>query len=107
MPDAGVCMGRLPKQPADYIISRGRNTYLIEVKEEKREDKIAGKRLSQKPKMVLFGMTGHKAYFLIHHYEHGYWRCVPVSEVEKTSGTLNISHFPTMSLEDIFENVII
>jgi hypothetical protein len=106
LPDAGVCMGRLPKQPADYlVVCRGEPT-LVEVKEEKHPDKIAASRLSQASKMVRFTWAGGKAVFLIHHYVGGYWRCVPVDDVVGRTGTLDLAEYRKQTLEEAVNAIV-
>lgn len=89
-PDAGVCLGRLPKQPADYeFVYRG-VPVLIEVKEEKQPASILASRLTQTPKMKRFCMAGGQAYFLINHYELDVWRLIDVHDVKQKKGRLQL-----------------
>ena len=92
-PDAGVCQGRLPKQPADYLIVYRGVPALLEVKEEKRPAQIAASRLTQAPKMKRFAMAGGPAFFIIHHYELNVWRLISIGEVTQKKGTIQLKDY--------------
>ena len=92
-PDAGVCQGRLPKQPADYLIVYRGVPALLEVKEEKRPAQIAASRFTQSPKMKRFCMAGGQAFFTIHHYEFGVWRILPIGDVIQKKGTFQLKDY--------------
>ena len=92
-PDAGVCQGRLPKQPADYLIVYRGVSALLEVKEEIKPAQIIASRLTQTPKMKRFCMAGGQAFFVIHHYEFGVWRLLPIRDVMQKKGTIQLQDY--------------
>jgi len=96
-PDAGVCRGRLPKQPADFMaMYRGRMT-LLEVKEVASADKVPVSRLTQLPKMRRFIMAGGSALFIFWHYNHRHWRVVDVRTIPEDIGaSLDLTPWETM-----------
>ena len=65
-PDAGVCMGRIQKQPADYMIMYRGDSALLEVKECESHTSIPKSRLTQLAKMKRFEMAGGLGLFIIH-----------------------------------------
>ena len=99
-----MCKGLLQKQPADYMVMYKGAPLLIEVKEEKRPDKLAKSRLTQLPKMRLFEMAGGAAVFLIYHYEQDVWRVFsPLYVTNNTPSTMDLTVFSTINnLEDVF-----
>lgn len=105
LPDAGQCMGRLQKQPADYIVMYQGSAMLIEVKEETRPNKLARSRLTQFPKMRLFEMAGGRSIFLIYHYNENLWRLFSASELSKrvVTPTIDLDEFVTLkNLTEVF-----
>ncbi len=106
-PDAGVCQGRLPKQPADYLIMIRGAAALLEVKEEKRPAQIAASRLTQTPKMKRFIMAGGQGYFIVHHYELGVWRLFPVDDVLQKTGTIKLEQYNAFeTIKELFDTLI-
>ena len=106
-PDAGVCMGRLPKQPADYIIMVRGVSALLEVKEEKRPAKIAASRLTQTPKMRRFLMAGGQGYFVVYHYEFDMWRLFAVEDIVKRTGTMELDDYNEYhTIKELFDTLV-
>ena len=100
-------MGRLPKQPADYIIMIRGATVLLEVKEEKRPAQIAASRLTQTPKMKRFVMAGGQGYFIIYHYELNLWRLFEVGDVVQRTGTVKLEHYNVFeTIKELFDTLV-
>lgn len=100
-------MGRLPKQPADFIFVYLGVPCLVEVKEEIRATKIAASRLTQSPKMKRFCMAGGQAYYIIYHYTEDVWRLLNVTDPDKKTGTLDVSKYTAhQTIEELF-NVLL
>ena len=79
-PDAGVCQGRLPKQPADYAVMCHGKICLLESKETNNR-RIALTRFTQIPKMRLFSMAGGRSFFIILRTDTGYWNLLDITDV--------------------------
>ncbi len=112
LPDAAACMGRLQKQPADYILMYKGLPILFEVKEENRPDRLTRSRLTQLPKMRLFAKAGGVSVFLIYHYNQDIWRLFFSEDINKdTPLTMDVTCFPPIeSIEEVFivlENLVI
>lgn len=109
IPDAGVCMGRLPKQPADYFLMHDGVSMLAEVKECKRETSVPASRFTQAPKMRRFAMAKGKAgFFLYFRYaEEPYWNYVPVDDVIGMDKSLKMTgqYKKFFSIEDCMDYI--
>lgn len=100
-------MGRLPKQPADYLIMYRGAAVLLEVKEEKRTDRITASRLTQSPKMKRFIMAGGQAYFLIYHHEVDLWRFFEVNQLPKPTGIIQLGKFAVyQTVKEMFDALL-
>jgi len=107
-PDAAVCRGRIPKQPADYLVLyKGVPAALVEVKETQYEDKIETARLTQRPKMRRFMMAGGLAYFVVYHYNHGFWRLVPAADTfEAKKSSVRLTDYKALpSVKEIYDAI--
>lgn len=104
-PDAAVCRGRIPKQPADYLVMYKGVAYLVEVKESKHSDKIETARLTQRPKMNRFIMAGGGACFVVYHYNEDLWRVVPTKALlHVETSSVDIKAYPTYkNIKEIFD----
>jgi Holliday junction resolvase len=92
-PDAAVCMGRIPKQPADYIIMHNGRPMLVEVKESKSETSVAKSRFTQAPKMTRFNMAGGRCGFLVYfrYAVEPYWVFVPLDVAKAAEKSVKIT----------------
>jgi len=109
-PDAGVCMGRVPKQPADYeIMYNGSAMMLVECKESKSETSIPASRFTQTPKMTRFSMAGGYCGFLIYfrYAANPYWIFVPLEEAQKIEKSLKVTpdFVRYCCIEDLVEDI--
>ena len=109
LPDAGVCMGRLPAQPADYIVMYDGIPMLLECKESKSETTVAGSRFTQSPKMTRFTMAGGKCGFAIYfrYAKVPYWIFVGLDDVKKMGKSLKVTddYFRFPNIETLMEAV--
>lgn len=113
LPDAAVCRGRIPKQPADYMIMYMGILALVEAKEC--EKKATGKsntipvsRLTQLPKMRRFAMAGGRAFFIISHPGEWSWRLIHLDQVNehRKGAAIMLDPFPEMkTIEELFDAV--
>lgn len=102
-PDAAVCKGRIPKQPADYLVMYDGVSVLMEVKESESLTSIPKSRLTQTPKMKRFTMAGGVGLFLVSHPKHDWgWRFFEVYDVDKAEGASvklkDLVLYPNLSL---------
>ena len=86
-PDAAVCRGRIPKQPADYLVMKNGVSFLMEVKECEKMTSLPKSRLTQLPKMKRFAMAGGRGIFLVSHPKHDWqWRYFTTHHVARAGG---------------------
>jgi len=93
-PDAGVCMGRVPAQPADYeVMYDGSAMMLLECKESKSETRVPASRFTQTPKMTRFVMAGGLAGFCIYfrYAKAPYWIFVSLEDAKKVDKSLKVT----------------
>lgn len=93
-PDAGVCMGRVPVQPADYMVMyNGSPMMLLECKESKSETSVPASRFTQVPKMTRFVMAGGKAGFCIYfrYAAEPYWIFVSLEDAKNIGTSLKVT----------------
>ncbi len=108
-PDAAVCMGRIPVQPADYIIMYKGAPMLVEVKESKRETSIPKSRFTQTPKMTRFDMAGGSCGFLVffRYAKDPYWIFVSLENAKAVDKSLKITDdfIQYSSIDELVEDI--
>ena len=107
-PDAAVCRGRIPKQPADYLVMYRGVPALIEVKECESFTSIPKSRLTQLAKMKRFTMAGGRGLFLISHPKHEWqWRYFTVQKVSQFEGaSVKFEEIPSFNkLNAVFDEL--
>lgn len=94
LPDASVCLGRVPAQPADYMVTyNGSPMMLLECKESKSETSVPASRFTQVPKMTRFVMAGGKAGFCVYfrYAVKTYWIFVPLEDAKAIDKSLKVT----------------
>lgn len=108
-PDAGVCMGRIPKQPADYIVMYKGVAMLLEVKESKSETSVPASRFTQSPKMRRFKMAGGRCGFIVYfrYATEPYWIYVSLAAVQVMEKSLKVTadYIKYPSIELLMEDI--
>ncbi len=100
LPDASVCRGRLPKQPADYMVMYRGAPCLLEVKENgNSKPRFPLSRFTQIPKMRIFSMAKGLSLFIILRTDINEWYLLDIADVMVDSKSLNLDTF--VSFPDI------
>lgn len=101
MPDAKAARGSLAAQPGDFLYASnlevGNYSGFLEVKATKHAYRLGRDKVSQLPKLKLFGMAGCGSFVLVHHYLHGVWRIVAVSDLEDGAASWDLSGYPSFT----------
>ncbi len=97
-PDAHRCMGRLPAQPADYLILYKDQRILLDPKDSKSDRVNFKSRFSQLPKMNRFEMAWGFGYFLVHATETDLYHIISAREINE----MKEAGMKSLKLSDIY-----
>jgi len=111
MPDAAAARGALAAQPGDFLYTCAGTSGFLEVKALKDPRRLPASRLTQLGVLKKFELAGMESYVLVFQYTEGYWRVMPIEQIEVGVPSWLVTEWPgytdlRLAIDFMFSNRI-